>query len=119
VIPYRFHHQVDRPHERRDLVSPGGGPRIVPRIFPDHLPGFFLQIVQRLDERDRKGGADRCDPEEDDQPPLGHLHPVLAEQFLYDADVRLDDETEFLIDDDQRDIGIGPEILAVREEHGL
>jgi hypothetical protein len=41
----------------------------------------------------------------------------LLSNSLDDADIRLDDETEFLVDDDQRNIGIR-EIPAVRKTTG-
>ena len=71
VVLYGIQHDIVRPHQRRELVSPGNG--IEPRsgILPDGLQRFPAQAVQRPDEQEGEPASDHRDAEQEDEDPIG------------------------------------------------
>ncbi len=109
---------VVRPHQRRELVSPGHG--IEPRsgILPDGLQRFPAQPVQRQDEQEREPASEHSDADQEDEPPLGHPGPVHRQEILYDAGIRLDHEAKLPIDDPDRHVRVGAVVFPVHVEDG-
>jgi hypothetical protein len=99
VVLDGIEHEVVRPHQRGDLVLPGNGVEVRSGIFPDGLTRFIVQAVQRQDEQEDEAGPDQSDADHQDDPPLGHLGPVLRQEFLDDADIGLDQEAELFVHD--------------------
>ena len=118
VVLDRIQHDVVRPHQRRELVSPGIG--IEPRsgIFPDGLQRFTAQAVQRPDEQEGESASNHRYADQEDETPLGHLGTVHREEILDDAGVRLDHEAKLFVDDPDRHVGIRTVILPVHVEDG-
>ena len=118
VVLDRIQHDVVRPHQRRELVSPGNGIKPRSGILPDGLQRFPTQAVQRPDQQEGEPASDHRDAEQKDEAPLDHPGPVHRQQILDDACIRLDHEAKLFVDDPDRHVHIGTVVFPVHMEDG-